>query len=600
MKVNFSYAPGTSLEQMIGFEMAGQIWSKYLGDDVNVNIHVETTDQLPGSAIGGALPGLKVNQSYNSWRNHLANDQTSTDDETALAHLQNDDDGFTALIDGTESEENSKLRMTRANAKAVGMINTDQKALDGVILMSNLTHESVGWNYDYTGDTVPSNTLDFLSVAIHEIGHILGFVSGVDDPGVLKVGAGDDDDDDGLGGDDDEGSFLRDSANPLDMFRYTDQSKTDGVIDLSVGGNPFFSIDGGETELGEFATGENTWLGGDGDQASHWKQQDGALGMMEPVIKAGERREFSNLDLLAMDVIGWDRQTSDIDLPALQNQAKENLAQQLGVTVTELEANPTDSAQDLTQDRTKDVQTMVKQSKVYEWGWTGDFWWENGLWQNFSVQTMDPSSAQNESPLTSDSSISTSGPQVSQFPSDFHLIEGAQSSDLLKGTESDDLIRGRKGRDKLYGNLGDDVLIGNRGRDTLYGDDGDDLLKGGLGADKLIGGNGHDAIVGGQGRDLLTGGEGHDRFVYQSIHDKGDRITDFSLDEDVIDVSQLFEGSSHSDPEFLNQALRWKQMGTGTVVQVKLNPQSDSDPFKDLLTLQDIAAAELKSNHFIV
>lgn len=37
LNFNFSYAPGTTEEQMIGFEMAGNYWSNYLKDDVTVN-----------------------------------------------------------------------------------------------------------------------------------------------------------------------------------------------------------------------------------------------------------------------------------------------------------------------------------------------------------------------------------------------------------------------------------------------------------------------------------------------------------------------------------------------------------------------------------
>ena len=620
MEVNFSYAPGTSLEQMIGFEIAGKIWSEYLADDVSVNIHVETTEQLPGSAIGGALPGLKTNQSYKTWRNHLANDQTSTDDQLALTHLQSDDDGFTALINGAAVEDNSKLRMTRANAKAVGMLKSDDQALDGVILMSNLTNESVSWDYDFLDGSVPKTTLDFLSVAIHEIGHVLGFVSGVDELGFLKAGL-DDDDDDGFGDDDGEGEYSLDHANPLDMFRYSAESQANGVIDLSVGGNPYFSLDGGETQLGGFATGENRLLGGDGDQASHWKRLDDALGIMDPVLRVGEHRELSILDIQAMDVIGWDRQAAEIDLATLQNQAKDQLAQRLGITVVELEADPSNFAQDLTQDRIQDVQKMVKQSKVYEWGWASgnDFWWENGLWQKFSAQTIDSSPTQNESPAVSGSPIPPlSSPQESPVPPDFNLIQGSHGSDRLKGTLShdmiqggrgrdelygdvgNDMIRGGRGQDKLYGDVGNDILMGERGRDHLNGGDGDDFLEGGNGVDELIGGRGDDVILGGQGRDTLTGGVGRDRFVYQSILDKGDHIQDFSVKDDVIDLHQLFDGSSHSAPEIFDQAVRWKQMGSRTVVQVKLDHPSGSDHFKHLLTLHDIAATELSSDHFVV
>lgn len=55
----FTYGPNTSLEQMVGFEIAGGIWSSYLKDDVTLNLYVETTNLLPSGTVGGALPGLE-------------------------------------------------------------------------------------------------------------------------------------------------------------------------------------------------------------------------------------------------------------------------------------------------------------------------------------------------------------------------------------------------------------------------------------------------------------------------------------------------------------------------------------------------------------
>ena len=600
MEVNFSYAPGMSLEQMIGFEMAGEIWSNYLADDVTINIHIETTDKLPDSAVGGALPGLRTNQSYKTWKTQLVNDQTSPDDELAVDHLQANDTGFSAIINGDQVTENNKLRMTRANAKAVGMLNPEDKSLDGVILISNLSNQPVAWNYDFLGGAVPSDRLDFLSVAIHEIGHILGFVSGVDQPGLIKTGFGDDDD--GFGDDDDSIDYLQDHANPLDMFRYSPESKANGVIDLSVGGDPYFSIDGGETVLGAFATGENSGLGGDGDQASHWKRQGNALGVMDPVIKAGQRREISGLDMTSMDVIGWDLQTRGTDLATLQRSAKEQLAQELGITVAELDANPIDSAQDLTQDRTQDIEKMVKQSKVYKWDWSSsnNIWWEKGLWQNFSVQEIDSSTIETETQSTTTTSPSPSGAQESPSVSGFNAIRGTQGQDRLQGSQFNDLMEGKQGRDRLFGGAGDDILLGQRGRDFLHGGAGNDTLKGGRGNDQLTGGTGGDIVVGGLGDDVLIGGEGKDRFVYRSIADRGDRIKDFNLKDDLLDLSKIFHASYHSATEIFDQALRWKQVGSATVVQVKLTDRASSQQFEHLLKLDNVTAAELSQDNFIV
>jgi len=79
---------------------------------------------------------------------------------------------------------------------------------------------------------------------------------------------------------------------------------------------------------------------------------------------------------------------------------------------------------------------------------------------------------------------------------------------------------GAGGEDTLRGGSGADVLIGNAGQDTLEGGGGDDRLLGGRDADRLDGGAGndlvkgqggsHDSLIGGSGDDTLDGGPGND------------------------------------------------------------------------------------------
>ena len=72
------------------------------------------------------------------------------------------------------------MHMTRANLKALNIINADDKKLDGYIVINDLSNvNSIEWNYDYLGGA-KAGTWDFLSTATHEIGHVLGFISGTD------------------------------------------------------------------------------------------------------------------------------------------------------------------------------------------------------------------------------------------------------------------------------------------------------------------------------------------------------------------------------------------------------------------------------------
>ncbi|NJK52999.1 MAG: hypothetical protein HC936_09570 [Leptolyngbyaceae cyanobacterium SU_3_3] len=360
---NFSYAPGTSLEQMLGFEMAGSVWASHLSDKATINIHVEMSDQLPPGVVGGALPGMHADQRYETWRNQLAGDRKSADDQFIFNNQQDDADKFTALIDGYKIDNNYALKMTRANAKAVGMIAGNDKALDGYTLMNKLTNQSVVWNYNYASNNVPKGTMDFLSVGIHELTHHLGVVSGVDKAGWLTQKTQYD------------ASHQSDfyatlvgklnNATPLDLFRFSAESvkqagSGDSWIDMSVGGKPYFSTDGGKTVLGYFSTGDETSLGGDGNQASHWKQQNNPLGILDPVLRSGQRRSITALDRQLLDAIGWDLRSGETNLEALLRQAKQRLASANWQTVEWVDANPAAAASLLTQDRTQDVQKMIE------------------------------------------------------------------------------------------------------------------------------------------------------------------------------------------------------------------------------------------------
>lgn len=79
----------------------------------------------------------------------------------------------------------------------------------------------------------------------------------------------------------------------------------------------------------------------------------------------------------------------------------------------------------------------------------------------------------------------------------------------------------------LTGHAGANVLTGNAGDNRLAGMGANDVLSGGAGRDRLIDGTGSDA---------LTGGSGNDTFVLQA-DGAYDRITDFTLGQDQIDLS---------------------------------------------------------------
>lgn len=89
-------------------------------------------------------------------------------------------------------------------------------------------------------------------------------------------------------------------------------------------------------------------------------------------------------------------------------------------------------------------------------------------------------------------------------------LDGGSDNDNLQGQAGDDLLRGGDGNDSLTGLTGADTLQGNAGNDTLNGGLDDDSLLGGDGNDRLLAEAGNDTLNGGGGNDTLSGGDGND------------------------------------------------------------------------------------------
>ena len=115
------------------------------------------------------------------------------------------------------------------------------------------------------------------------------------------------------------------------------------------------------------------------------------------------------------------------------------------------------------------------------------------------------------------------------------LIDGGGTTrdliDLAFGGMGNDTIRGGHGNDSLRGDAGNDVIEGGFGADTLIGGTGADTLTGSAFSDRIFGGDGIDFVNGGFGSDRVTGGAGGDRFFHigQAGHGS-DWIQDYAAD----------------------------------------------------------------------
>ncbi len=124
-------------------------------------------------------------------------------------------------------------------------------------------------------------------------------------------------------------------------------------------------------------------------------------------------------------------------------------------------------------------------------------------------------------------------------------------------------------------------------------------ISGTSGNDTIVGTAGADAVAGGAGADTLTGGGGNNQFVYGSMGDAGDVITDFVPGKDTLVLTKLLASNSivSADP-LATGHVTCTASAAGAIVNIDVDGSAGSIKAKPLLQLKGLACSAVTASIF--
>jgi len=192
----------------------------------------------------------------------------------------------------TDRGESQGLAASSATLRALGLLNQVAEP-DGEMNRFG-PPPAIGLNSTFSfdfepGDGIAPGQLDFQAIALHEIGHVLGFISSV--------------------GQQEMDAAIDTQPAIWDLFRFRPDALKSGFAaatrSLSSGGEQRFYA--GDTTLA-LSTGRPDGKGGDGQSPSHWKDDHLTgqyLGVMSPAMAIGEHQFITDNDLTVLEAIGY-------------------------------------------------------------------------------------------------------------------------------------------------------------------------------------------------------------------------------------------------------------------------------------------------------
>jgi hypothetical protein len=290
LEFDFGTPIGFSQQALDALSRAARQWTSRIDDPITVNIETNFIDFDNTNTIASALSvtlisGLTFSDTV---INKLKIDAAAEGDDGIVASLPSVSNLHFDLPSNIDFL--GDLAGTKANFKAIALPGFDLDDLFGA--RDGLINFNLDFNFDFdNSDGVTAGHMDFETVAAHELGHALGFISAVDDVDFLLS----------------QGRSGTIAPTLLDLFRFAPGA--DDPVDAAdfatatrnlIPGDAAFFDDIDNEYL--FSTGV---FAGDGRQASHWKDTN-SIGLLDPTLAFGQVFTVSAADLRALDVIGYD------------------------------------------------------------------------------------------------------------------------------------------------------------------------------------------------------------------------------------------------------------------------------------------------------